>query len=98
MAAKSMLSAGLITWPAQVGGLRVQLLNYDLEKDRGHSGKLPQDLVSTIAMSCYILGNVLNEKKTEELPEKVTKPAHTDSRRTARAPRERRNQRTSVRS
>lgn len=50
-----LIEASLFKWPKEIIGIRSQLTNYDLEKDRGYSTKIVQDIVATMAMSAYAI-------------------------------------------
>lgn len=51
MAARLLLEGGLLSFPKIITGIRSQLSNYDLERDK----KIPQDIVATIAMSAHAI-------------------------------------------
>lgn len=50
-AARLLVEAGLLSWPKKIVGIRSQLTNYELEKDK----KIPQDIVATMAMSAHAI-------------------------------------------
>lgn len=75
ISAKLMMEGQLLMWPKFFAGLRSQLGNYDLEKDRTDaSSKIAQDLVATLSMSAYSIrdlfafdiGSFLEEGKIED--------------------------------
>ena len=72
------LEAGLMRWPAAIGGIRSQLANYEPERDRGPLPKLPQDIVATMAMTAWVIRSYYNVslddlkgKKTDDKAEEL---------------------------
>jgi hypothetical protein len=81
---RMMIEAGLTYWPKFFVGLRSQLTNYDIEKDKSDAtSKIAQDLVSTYCMSAYLirdlfvqaLADVLPQNKDEDADKANTVPA-----------------------
>lgn len=50
-ALRMYVEAGLFSWPRSIVGIRSQLTNYDLERDR----KIPQDIVAMMSMAAYAI-------------------------------------------
>lgn len=66
LATQAVLGAGILRWPAFFSGLKIQLLNYDKERDRLFKGKLVQDLVATLCMSSYVIGQIFAGRNADE--------------------------------
>lgn len=99
LANQTMLSAGMMTWPKSVTGMRAQHLSYDRNKDRGAGSKLAQDLVSTNSMSAYILLQIVKDRRAdEEADEEDDRLGDLSAARISRVSREGREQRSAVRS
>lgn len=60
VAARLILEAKLARWPKNIAGMRAQLANYDPAKDHGAISKIPQDIVSCFAMSCFVARSYFN--------------------------------------
>jgi len=58
-ALRNLNETGKMIWPDAVRGIRTQLMSYDPDLDRGHSGaKIAQDIVSCFAMAAWAIYGV----------------------------------------
>lgn len=69
-AARLLIEAELMTWPKDIVGIRSQLTNYDVEKDR----KIAQDIVATLAMSAHAIRMHFHVS-----PEEILKQIYSES-------------------
>jgi hypothetical protein len=71
VAARLTIEGKMIGWPADCIGIRAQLANYDPLKDRAGQPKIPQDIVATVGMSCWVARILFNADLSEEDPEET---------------------------
>lgn len=88
IALRLLLENGMISFPKIITGIRSQLSNYDLEKDR----KIPQDIVATMAMSAHGIRTYFHVDPKELLTtvDRMDDIPPPKSRRSTRTSRERR--------
>lgn len=69
-ALRLLIEAGLLLWPKNIIGIRSQLANYDLEKDKA----IAQDIVATMSMSAHAIRTYFHVDPQELLDQIHEKP------------------------
>lgn len=65
-ALRMFVEANRLSWPNTVVGIRSQLTNYDIARDR----KIPQDIIATMAMSAFAIRSYFYVELADLLPHK----------------------------
>lgn len=67
LALKLFIEGCLLVWPKNITGIRSQLSNYDIEKDK----KIAQDIVATMAMAAFAIRGCFNVKLSDMVTQRT---------------------------